>query len=454
MLYCRTTLHATVSSLLYLCLFVSTVSAIDRAKCAADIAEKLNNGSLQPYSDVFYRDGQKIMSEPDNLVLTLEGCRSQCGTGFSFSSHFDTGSNWHTWLLPVLLILGNIQILLVRFFGNPIDLVWSSLFKQTMQTHRYPVVVQFATDYGEEAVIEHAKLFSAKGEPEKGKADVTAEREAIMVVSSPSGNTSEQVCNETKNKTASGRVTRLRRASHDTLLGWVQLERILKAGNKTSLHQPSEIPYLEEEPLYLSWPLSSYDVQVTAYCMAGLTGLLWGAPTVAIRLLPFIYLVTGVLAGVLWHSRVSAGNDRVGLARDIILVLFFTTEVCVISSGLYINCQSWSTSHGSGSSASIPLTPEEEHWFRKFMSRAVLLLIAPGILLASPILVNINARYINLWRYMFRDMWSQLYNFSWQNVLNLEFNRSHIPPGKVRMQWSCVSLIANAFCDRPSLPYS
>jgi hypothetical protein len=71
----------------------------------------------------------------DDIVVTLAGCEGFCGFG---SFYWDAGSRILTWILPVLLLLANIDLSTIdkrRFLsilhalGDPIDSFWSLIHK-------------------------------------------------------------------------------------------------------------------------------------------------------------------------------------------------------------------------------------------------------------------------------------------------------------------------------------
>ena len=76
------------------------------------------------------------LTEPNNLKLTVEGCEAICDSKMGF--YQDSAPRLITWLLPVILLIGNMQFAPIgkeRFFmvlhllGDPIHSVWSLLAK-------------------------------------------------------------------------------------------------------------------------------------------------------------------------------------------------------------------------------------------------------------------------------------------------------------------------------------
>ena len=73
---------------------------------------------------------------PANPILTLHGCQQLCGSGTGW--YDDSGSRLVTWLLPIILLISNMQfqpigiqryLLVPRLLGDPIDSTWSLLAK-------------------------------------------------------------------------------------------------------------------------------------------------------------------------------------------------------------------------------------------------------------------------------------------------------------------------------------
>lgn len=93
--------------MLTICLFLALqpLAALDRNQCNNMVIQKLKNGSLSPFDPIFYRDSHGIMSDPNNIGLTLPGCDKTCGRGFNF--YEDVGPRLTTWLIPVIILIGN-----------------------------------------------------------------------------------------------------------------------------------------------------------------------------------------------------------------------------------------------------------------------------------------------------------------------------------------------------------
>ncbi|KAL2813028.1 hypothetical protein BJX63DRAFT_432313 [Aspergillus granulosus] len=110
-------------------------SAFQKSQCNTNIQALLANNTLSPTSPIFYRSlNGTPFSQTDNIILTVPGCESTCGTGTSF--YDDVGPRLSTWLIPILLLLGNMHLArlgsekyagMLHVIGDPIDSMWSLL---------------------------------------------------------------------------------------------------------------------------------------------------------------------------------------------------------------------------------------------------------------------------------------------------------------------------------------
>ncbi|KAJ0426862.1 hypothetical protein BJY00DRAFT_306855 [Aspergillus carlsbadensis] len=124
-----------LSTLLLLLTLTTLTSAFQKSECNAYVQSSLTNGSLPSNSSIFHRSSSGTpFSTPENIILTLPGCKSTCGSGTSF--YDDVGPRLSTWLIPILLLIGNMHMArlgsekyaaLLHFLGDPIDTMWSLL---------------------------------------------------------------------------------------------------------------------------------------------------------------------------------------------------------------------------------------------------------------------------------------------------------------------------------------
>lgn len=120
-----------------LLLAILPVLALHRDKCAADITQKLQNGTIKYNDSIFYVHNGHIMSDLQNFELTVPGCEAQCGKQFNW--YADIGPRLTTWLIPVILLIGNLCLAtlgkpnslftILHLLGDPIDSLWSLLTK-------------------------------------------------------------------------------------------------------------------------------------------------------------------------------------------------------------------------------------------------------------------------------------------------------------------------------------
>lgn len=103
----------------------------NRQDCITKVNElvRSNDSSLNPAWVI-------SLADPNNLKLTLEGCEAICDSKMGF--YADSASRLITWLLPVILLIGNMQFAPIgkeRFFmvlhllGDPVHSAWSLLAK-------------------------------------------------------------------------------------------------------------------------------------------------------------------------------------------------------------------------------------------------------------------------------------------------------------------------------------
>ena len=123
---------------------ISFTGGFNRVDCYTRTLDLIHNGSLLSNDEVFFRDNDgQAMSSPDTLTLTLPGCQQLCGRR---AWYWDIGPRLSTWLIPILLLLGNIELsplgkrrfmALIHLLGDPMDSMWSLLHKIDAWDHCY-----------------------------------------------------------------------------------------------------------------------------------------------------------------------------------------------------------------------------------------------------------------------------------------------------------------------------
>lgn len=123
--------------------FVGVANALDegwgfdRDKCYNRTIQWLAGGNNSASAEWFHRDPLTgvLLDRLDNVELTLSGCKHFCG-GWTF--YWDAGPRLTTWVIPVLLLLSNIELspidkrrfmTIIHALGDPIDSLWSLTHK-------------------------------------------------------------------------------------------------------------------------------------------------------------------------------------------------------------------------------------------------------------------------------------------------------------------------------------
>jgi hypothetical protein len=111
--------------------------AYNREECYRKVQSMLENGTLATNDTCFYRDDYgTIWSTPERPILTLDSCNALCGAGFGW--YVDIGPRLSTWLIPVFLLLSNMEVspldkrrylMIIHLLGDPIDSLWALLSK-------------------------------------------------------------------------------------------------------------------------------------------------------------------------------------------------------------------------------------------------------------------------------------------------------------------------------------
>jgi hypothetical protein len=107
-----------------------------RAECR-DRTQQLLDSELIHLNDssIFSSEGEKFQSSR-NTSLTLEGCYRICGPNWRV--YDDVGPRITTWLIPILVLLGNIELspidksrflAIIHALGDPVDSQWSMMHK-------------------------------------------------------------------------------------------------------------------------------------------------------------------------------------------------------------------------------------------------------------------------------------------------------------------------------------
>lgn len=125
-------------SRLFFIVAVPLVSAFDRSGCRERALNLLSNQSLSSTSHFFFRDSFQSppYNGPDNITLSRIGCNAICGPEQTW--YKDIGPRLTVWLIPILLLLANVELspvdkhnflAILHLLGDPIDSNWSLLHK-------------------------------------------------------------------------------------------------------------------------------------------------------------------------------------------------------------------------------------------------------------------------------------------------------------------------------------
>ncbi|KAK5655477.1 hypothetical protein OQA88_5748 [Cercophora sp. LCS_1] len=127
-------------------------NAVDLTTCKATLQARLDNKTLSRNDPIFYFNGTTFMSEPDNIWLTIQGCKSNCPNP-DFDLYSDMWPRLLTWLVPALLLIGNVHLprvghlnrllVILHFIGDPIDSTWALLTKAEVWNRFYALALRF-----------------------------------------------------------------------------------------------------------------------------------------------------------------------------------------------------------------------------------------------------------------------------------------------------------------------
>ena len=122
-----------------------------RGECYARVIDLLANGTLASNDDVFARSAiGKPLSDSQNLTVTLKGCNKLCGPKQRW--YQDIGPRLSVWLLPVLLLVSNVELspldkrrfgAILHLLGDPIHSIWSLIDKIDFWDRCYRLVEHF-----------------------------------------------------------------------------------------------------------------------------------------------------------------------------------------------------------------------------------------------------------------------------------------------------------------------
>ena len=121
-----------------------------RDQCYERTLRFIADGVLAADDEVFFRDSSgRPMNDPSSLTLTLTGCERLCGAYRAW--YTDIGPRLSVWLIPSLLLIGNLELsplgkkrflAILHLLGDPIDSLGSLIDKLASWDHCFRVAAQ------------------------------------------------------------------------------------------------------------------------------------------------------------------------------------------------------------------------------------------------------------------------------------------------------------------------
>jgi hypothetical protein len=137
-------------ALLFFVFTVATAKGYNREVCYKKVRSFLENNTLTLNDTIFsLKDDGTPRSTIEHPVVTLTGCYEMCGTGFGW--YKDIGPRLSTWLIPVFLLLSNMEVspldkrrylMILHLLGDPIDSLWSLLTKMEAWSRCYHLALK------------------------------------------------------------------------------------------------------------------------------------------------------------------------------------------------------------------------------------------------------------------------------------------------------------------------
>ncbi|KAM5381846.1 hypothetical protein ACJZ2D_002836 [Fusarium nematophilum] len=134
-----------------LLVLAASAAAVDLGECQKRVRKGLDDQTILPNDSIFYHNGSGYMSHPSKLQLTIDGCIDMCPRP-KFDLYDDMWPRLLTWLLPALLLVGNLHVARVgtvdrmlaamHFMGDPIDSAWSLLTKAEVWNRYYAIALR------------------------------------------------------------------------------------------------------------------------------------------------------------------------------------------------------------------------------------------------------------------------------------------------------------------------
>jgi hypothetical protein len=143
--------------------------ALERSKCNKEIGAALQNGTMSPNDPIFYRMNGVAKSDPSDIWLTIGGCEATCGKKFDW--YPDIGPRLTIWLIPVIILIGNIQfatlgkptslLAILHVLGDPIDSAWSLLTKLEASNRCWDLAAKLSSTGDPNHIRDRATILAA-----------------------------------------------------------------------------------------------------------------------------------------------------------------------------------------------------------------------------------------------------------------------------------------------------
>jgi hypothetical protein len=154
---------AYIPSLFLICVsLLGLVVAIDRDGCAASIRGNILNFTLSANDRSFFSEIPSSLDSSVPLYIYAPVCREQCG-GFSWYDRSEILGNIFGWLVPVLVLIGNMHMAplgakwqlfsLFHFIGDPVD---------SMLSLQHTLRVRYAAYAWAKQTVQSSSSFSSR----------------------------------------------------------------------------------------------------------------------------------------------------------------------------------------------------------------------------------------------------------------------------------------------------
>jgi hypothetical protein len=167
----------------------------DECRTETEDAQKTPNFKYNTPEYFYQDDTGRLYNGTDNMTLTIKGCELFCG---SWTFYWDAGPRVTTWIIPVLLLLSNIELspidktrfmTIIHAIGDPIDSFWSLTHKVYIWHRLYAIGLQKSPGLPGEKINYAIRAFMAirialtrkKKKPKQNTKRLTKEERARVI---------------------------------------------------------------------------------------------------------------------------------------------------------------------------------------------------------------------------------------------------------------------------------